>query len=62
MVQLSSAVGLKVVAEGVERPSQLDALAGTGRTHGRGHLLGPPGPAGALGLGRTLPAWSAAAG
>jgi len=63
VVRLGLALGLKVVAEGVENVIQLDYLATTGCGFGQGHLISRPVPApqlelafhsGALSLGRAL--------
>jgi diguanylate cyclase (GGDEF)-like protein len=44
VVETSHALGLTVTAEGVERPEQLEALAGLGCDHVQGFLLGRPVP------------------
>jgi EAL domain-containing protein (putative c-di-GMP-specific phosphodiesterase class I) len=41
---MSSAMGLSVVAEGVENRRQRDALSAVGVTHGQGWLWGPAVP------------------
>jgi EAL domain-containing protein (putative c-di-GMP-specific phosphodiesterase class I) len=48
VIQLASALGLDVVAEGVERRSQRDALIELGCRFGQGYLFGRPMPAPAL--------------
>jgi EAL domain-containing protein (putative c-di-GMP-specific phosphodiesterase class I) len=45
VVRLADAIGLPVVAEGVERPAQLEALRRLGCPLVQGYLLGRPGPA-----------------
>jgi diguanylate cyclase (GGDEF)-like protein/PAS domain S-box-containing protein len=50
VVRLGLALGLKVVAEGVENVVQLDYLATTGCDYGQGHLVSPPVPADELEL------------
>jgi EAL domain-containing protein (putative c-di-GMP-specific phosphodiesterase class I) len=42
LVRLGQDLGLQVVAEGVERPEQLDALLDLGCRYGQGHLLARP--------------------
>jgi diguanylate cyclase (GGDEF)-like protein len=44
MIQIGEVLGLEVVAEGVERAEQLDALAALGCPFAQGFLLGRPGP------------------
>ncbi len=44
VLELAGALGLEVVAEGVETIGQLEALVGLGFTLGQGYLLGRPGP------------------
>jgi diguanylate cyclase len=46
VVAMSRALGLSIVAEGVETRTQRDALAGVGVTQGQGWLWGPGVPAG----------------
>jgi EAL domain-containing protein (putative c-di-GMP-specific phosphodiesterase class I) len=48
IIDLGSSLGLRIVAEGVERPAQLAALAGLGCDFAQGFLLGRPMPAGEL--------------
>jgi diguanylate cyclase (GGDEF)-like protein len=48
VVRLADDIGLPVVAEGVERPAQLDALRRLGCPLAQGYLLGRPGPATAV--------------
>ncbi len=50
IVQLAHALGLAVVAEGLETPEQLEALRGIGCDYAQGYLLGRPTPASVLGL------------
>jgi len=45
VVRLADDIGLPVVAEGVERPAQLEALRRLGCPLAQGYLLGRPGPA-----------------
>ena len=42
MTLMATALGLRVVAEGIERPGQLDRLRSVGCTVGQGFLLGRP--------------------
>jgi EAL domain-containing protein (putative c-di-GMP-specific phosphodiesterase class I) len=42
-VQLTRALGASTVAEGIERPAQLDTLRTLGCDHGQGYHLGRPG-------------------
>jgi diguanylate cyclase (GGDEF)-like protein len=62
VVETSHALGLTVTAEGVERLSQLEALAGLGCDHVQGFLLGRPVPvadfeiAGSVAAARALSA------
>ncbi|MHB1975239.1 MAG: EAL domain-containing protein [Acidimicrobiales bacterium] len=44
VLELAGALGLEVVAEGIETASQLEALVELGFTLGQGYLLGRPGP------------------
>jgi EAL domain-containing protein (putative c-di-GMP-specific phosphodiesterase class I) len=44
VLELGRALGMDVVAEGVETPGQLDALLELGCRLGQGYLLGPPAP------------------
>jgi EAL domain-containing protein (putative c-di-GMP-specific phosphodiesterase class I) len=44
-VSMAHALGLQVVAEGVETPAQRDFLARLGCNHGQGYLFGKPAPA-----------------
>ncbi len=46
---LGSALGMQVVAEGIETPTQLDLVRRVGCTHGQGFRLCPPVPAEQLG-------------
>ena len=55
MVDLAHALSLQVVAEGVERPEQFEALRSLGCDLAQGYLFSPPLPA------AELPAWLAAA-
>ena len=54
VIDLAHALSLQVVAEGVERPEQLDALRSLGCDLAQGYLFSPPLPA------EELPAWLAA--
>ena len=44
LVTLGREIGAKLVAEGIETPSQMAVLAGLGVDLGQGYLLGRPGP------------------
>ena len=44
LVTLGRGIGAKLVAEGIETPSQMAVLAGLGVELGQGYLLGRPGP------------------
>lgn len=44
IVRMGQALALDVIAEGVERPEQRDALRALGCTHFQGYLFGRPGP------------------
>jgi predicted signal transduction protein with EAL and GGDEF domain len=48
VVAVADALGLTAVAEGVERPEQLDALVRLGCAQAQGYLLGAPGPASSI--------------
>jgi len=48
IVAMADALGLIAVAEGVERPAQLDALAQLGCAQAQGYLLGAPVPAASI--------------
>lgn len=48
IVQLARALGAATVAEGIERPTQLDTLRTLGCDYGQGYYLGRPAPASAL--------------
>jgi EAL domain-containing protein (putative c-di-GMP-specific phosphodiesterase class I) len=48
VVRLADDIGLPVVAEGVERPAQLETLRRLGCPLAQGYLLGRPGPATAV--------------
>jgi EAL domain-containing protein (putative c-di-GMP-specific phosphodiesterase class I) len=48
VVRLADDIGLPVVAEGVERPAQLEALRRLGCPLAQGYLLGRPGPAASI--------------
>lgn len=48
VVSLGDALGLDVVAEGIETPAQLEALRELGCRRGQGYLLARPAPAGQL--------------
>ncbi|MDQ1603014.1 MAG: hypothetical protein QOE01_859, partial [Actinomycetota bacterium] len=43
IVSLSSALGITVIAEGIEEPSQQAHLVSLGCHYGQGYLLGRPG-------------------
>ena len=45
VLELSTALGKRVIAEGIECDEELDRLEEMGCTHGQGYLLGRPGPA-----------------
>jgi EAL domain-containing protein (putative c-di-GMP-specific phosphodiesterase class I) len=45
VLQLAAALGLDVVAEGIETPEQLQVLRRLGCRTAQGYLLGAPGPA-----------------
>lgn len=45
IIELAHALGATTVAEGIERPSQLESLRLLGCDKGQGYLLGRPGPA-----------------
>ena len=51
IVTMGHALGLDVVAEGVERPAQLELVRALGCDTAQGFLLGRPAPAGTLGAG-----------
>jgi diguanylate cyclase (GGDEF)-like protein len=55
VVDLAHALGLRVVAEGVETVAQLEALRTFGCDYAQGHLFSPPVPAEELGPQLTLP-------
>jgi predicted signal transduction protein with EAL and GGDEF domain len=44
MVLMGGALGLRVVAEGIERPGQLERVCRTGCASGQGYLFSPPRP------------------
>jgi EAL domain-containing protein (putative c-di-GMP-specific phosphodiesterase class I) len=44
MVLMGGALGLRVVAEGIERPGQLERVCRTGCSAGQGYLFSPPRP------------------
>jgi PAS domain S-box-containing protein len=46
MVAFAEEVGALLIAEGVERPEELEALASVGVPYAQGYLLGRPGPLG----------------
>nr|WP_269204574.1 sensor domain-containing phosphodiesterase [Motilibacter deserti] len=48
ILAMADALGLAVLAEGVERDDQLSTLIGLGCTRGQGFLLGRPAPAGVV--------------
>jgi EAL domain-containing protein (putative c-di-GMP-specific phosphodiesterase class I) len=45
IIGLAHALGATTIAEGIERPSQMEALTALGCDLGQGYLLGRPGPA-----------------
>ncbi len=47
-VRLGEALGVDVIAEGVERPAQLELLRAMGVTRAQGHLFAQPAPASAI--------------
>jgi EAL domain-containing protein (putative c-di-GMP-specific phosphodiesterase class I) len=57
MLHLAKALGVSVVAEGIERAEQADSLRACGCTLGQGYLYSPPGPA--LGIEALLTRQSA---
>ena len=50
VVAVGRALGLDVIAEGIEEQSQMEILAQLGCTHAQGHLFGVPSPIEALAL------------
>jgi diguanylate cyclase (GGDEF)-like protein len=56
VIETSHALGLTVTAEGVERLSQLESLAGLGCDHVQGYLLGRPVPVGEFETGGSVAA------
>jgi diguanylate cyclase (GGDEF)-like protein len=52
IVAMSQGLGLRVIAEGIERPDQLRTLRAMGCSHGQGYLFSPP--VDAAGVGRLL--------
>jgi diguanylate cyclase (GGDEF)-like protein/PAS domain S-box-containing protein len=60
VVSLARSLGLECVAEGIERPQQLEELRALGCTYVQGFLLGVPLPADVLGnqLGDDLSPWT----
>jgi EAL domain-containing protein (putative c-di-GMP-specific phosphodiesterase class I) len=42
IVAMSQGLGLRVIAEGIERQDQLRVLRGMGCSHGQGYLFSPP--------------------
>jgi EAL domain-containing protein (putative c-di-GMP-specific phosphodiesterase class I) len=60
VISLARSLGLECVAEGIERPQQLDELRALGCTYVQGFLLGVPLPADVLGdqLGDDLSPWT----
>jgi diguanylate cyclase (GGDEF)-like protein/PAS domain S-box-containing protein len=54
IVALARSMGRRVVAEGIERESQLEALAGMGCHYGQGWLFGAPQPAERFRAARVL--------
>ncbi len=53
VVAVGRALGLDVIAEGIEEQAQMEVLAQLGCTHAQGHLFGVPTPAEALALPST---------
>ncbi len=53
MLSIADAMGLEAVAEGVETPTQLEALRRLGCRRGQGHLFSVPVLADALSTGLT---------
>ena len=45
IIHLASSLGIDHLAEGIERPDQLEHLVGQGASLGQGYLFGRPGPA-----------------
>ena len=45
---MSQGLGLRVIAEGIERPDQLKVLRAMGCSHGQGYLFSPPIDAGGV--------------
>ncbi|NHC46083.1 sensor domain-containing phosphodiesterase [Motilibacter aurantiacus] len=62
ILAMADALGLTVLAEGVERAEQLSALVRLGCTRGQGFLLGAPEPATAIEARLSAPGPGAAAG
>ena len=60
VIDLARSLGLECVAEGIERPQQLEELRALGCSYVQGFLLGVPLPADVLGdhLGDDLSAWT----
>lgn len=54
VVAVGRALGLDVIAEGVEEQAQMEALAQMGCTHAQGHLFAAPSPPEALSLPSSL--------
>jgi diguanylate cyclase len=55
IVTMAHALGLKVVAEGIERPAQAELVRSLGCDAGQGFLLGRPLPAGEIAVAVALP-------
>jgi EAL domain-containing protein (putative c-di-GMP-specific phosphodiesterase class I) len=60
VISLARSLGLECVAEGIERPQQLEELRALGCTYVQGFLLGVPLPVDVLGdqLGDDLSPWT----
>ncbi len=54
VIAVGRALGLDVIAEGIEDQSQMEALAQLGCTHAQGHLFAEPSPAESLTLPQVL--------
>jgi len=60
ILDIGESLGLRVVAEGIETPEQLERLRDLGCRYGQGFLLDRPMEAGAMleGLARSAPRWT----
>ena len=54
IIQLARALGASTIAEGIERPAQLETLRALGCDFGQGYHLGRPGPAPSVRTARLL--------